>query len=285
MKVGFVFTNYNNSALTRQAIASLARNREWGDCHVVVVDNNSASGDVEILRQIKAEFPEINLVLNSENVGYFAGLNVGIRLLRGQFTGLDHIVVGNNDLVFPPDFMERLQSAGRVLDSYAVVSPDLVTLEGVHQNPHVLKGISRARELIWDVYYSNYVMAIAIKLLARVTRSFTQRKDYHQHRVAQTIYTGYGACYILGPVFFRHFDELWAPTFLMGEEFFLGKQLRDLQLEMYYEPGVLVNHHDHATLNKVPSRRIWEMARESHRVYRQYVPLPSFRLAVRDGQK
>lgn len=271
MKTGFVFTNYNNSHYTRQVIHSISLNNNFNDSYIVIVDNNSELPDVELLKTIKQDYPSVHLILNENNLGYFKGLNVGIEYIKKNYDDINHLVIGNNDLVFPIDFIEKLYADTTIFDKFAVISPDLITLDGVHQNPHVIKKISKIRELIYDVYYSNYYISIIIGYLAKFTKRFTSRSDARQHETAQTIYQGYGACYILGPLFFEHFDLLWAPTFLMGEEFFLSKQLERNELKIYYEPTIKVNHHDHATVDKLPSKKFWEISRASHKVYRNYV--------------
>jgi GT2 family glycosyltransferase len=271
MKLGFVFTNFNNSSFTRLAVVSIMSVTDTKSASIVIVDNCSARSDVDELLKLKLDFPVIDLILNNENIGYFRGLNQGIKLLREAPSMPTYIVVGNNDLEFPENFSDSLQAKADVLNRYAVVSPDLITLDGVHQNPHVERRISKLREFIWDIYFMNYGLARAILFFARLTRRFTERKDYERHHIAQSIYQGYGACYILGPKFFENFEELWAPTFLMGEEVFLSIQLSRKGLSVFYEPSICVRHHDHATLDKVPGRKLWQISRDAHRVYRRYV--------------
>ena len=273
MKVGFVLTNYNNSHYTRQAIQSISLNDNWNDSHVVIVDNKSELNDVKLLEKIKEDYPSIQLILNQENSGYFKGLNIGIKYLRENYLEMEHIVIGNNDLVFPSDFITSLYSNKSVFEEYAVTSPDLITLDGVHQNPHVIEKVSKVREVIYDIYYSNYYFSVIIGHLAKLTRKFTGRKDQQQYKIAREIYSGYGACYILGPLFFRNFELLWAPVFLMGEEFFLTKQLEKKGLSVYYEPSISVNHHDHATMGTLPGRKHWKISRDSHKIYRQHVKI------------
>lgn len=271
MKIGFVFTNYNNSHYTREVIHSISLNDNWNDSYIVIVDNKSELKDVELLKSIKQDYPSIELILNEENSGYFKGLNIGIKYLRDKYQDLNDIVIGNNDLFFPPDFVKRLNSKKSTLEKYPVISPDLITLDGVHQNPHVIEKISKVRELIYDIYYANYYFSVLIGYLAKVTKKFTDRKDEEQFEIAQTIYQGYGACYILGPLFFNNFELLDAPTFLMGEEFFLSKQLDNKGFKIYYDPFFLVNHHDHATMGKLPTKKLWSISRDSHKVYRKYI--------------
>jgi len=273
MKIGFVFTNYNNSLFTREAIHSIALNSNWNDCYIVVVDNSSDEKDIELLKEIKRDYPSIHLILNSENLGYFKGLNVGIQYLRSKEEKIDHIIVGNNDLFFPDGFIHLIYNNLSIFENYAVISPNIITLDGFHQNPHVVKNISKFREMIFDLYFSNYYLSLIIKKVAAVTINFTDRKDEEQFDIAQTIYQGHGACYILGPLFFSNFESLWAPTFIMGEELFLSRQLANKNLRIYYEPSIVVYHHCHATLDKMPNKKYWEISRESHKVYRKYVKI------------
>lgn len=53
MKIGFVFTNYNNADFTRGAVHSISLNKKWRNCSVVVVDNNSDEKDIRLLKEIK----------------------------------------------------------------------------------------------------------------------------------------------------------------------------------------------------------------------------------------
>lgn len=271
MKIGFVCTNYKNSSFTEEAIKTFFAACGGPGHAVVVVDNDSGLQETQNLRRIAEGNANVNLVLSSENLGYFPGLNKGISYLRRHRPDLDCMVIGNNDLVFPADFAVRLAGMAQTLARYAVVSPDIVTIDGVRQNPHVIDRISKLRECIYDLYHSNYHLAVAIKKIARLTHRFSRRGDEMQWRHAQPIHQGHGSCYILTPLFFRHFEQLWAPTFLLGEEFFLSRQLAEAGLRIYYDPGVSVIHHYHAAIQRVPARRMWELSRISHRLYRRYV--------------
>ena len=277
MRVGYVCTNYNNSSYTRDAIASLHSGNRGSDVRVVVVDNKSQDEDLAKLREIPREFPGVELILNQDNVGYFPGLNIGITHLRTRFPDIEHLAVGNNDLVFPEDFVETVERHRDVLDTWAVVAPDLVTPEGVHQNPHVLHPISRVRKLVWDTYFLSYGTAVLIGRIANATRRFTARQekapDSQLYRTAGPIQMGYGACYLLGPMFFRHFDGLCALTFLMQEEFFLSEQLKCIGQMTYYDPRFVVQHVGHATMGRLTSRRHWGISRDAYQTCKCYLGL------------
>lgn len=270
MKLAYVCTNYNNSSFTLAAVDSLMCNTDH-DIEVFVVDNASTEDEVRKLRPLSEKFPSVHVIESRDNTGYFGGLNVGLTALRQKRPDIEWAVVGNNDLEFPADFCDLLQDNAQALQAHSVISPDVVTLDGEHQNPHVISNISVIREVFYDIYYANYHLGRLIHKVAKMFPRFSERSDEEQWQVAQPIYQGHGSCYLLGPRFFRQFKEFWAPTFMMSEEFFLSKQLKEVGEQVWYEPKIRVIHHWHGALEQLPSRRRWEMARDAHREYRKYV--------------
>lgn len=255
------------------AINSLLQCKKNNKIKIVVVDNSSNNENVELLKTIESLNSNIHIIFNNVNIGYFKGLNCGIRYLRQQNENIEYVVIGNNDLVFPCDFYESIIANKLTLEQHAVVSPNISTLDGLYQNPHVINSISKLREVVYDLYYSNYYLAQFIIKAAKVTKMFTDRKDEEQHAIAQEIYQGHGSCYILGPLFFKHFEELWAPTLLMGEEFFLSVQLMEKGMKVFYEPSIKVVHHCNGAIEKMPKKQMWEYARDAHKIYRKYVTI------------
>jgi len=270
MNLTYVCTNYNNSAFTVAAVASLMKN-SGHDLRVFVVDNASRPEEVEILRQLARENSIVRVIANRDNVGYFAGLNLGLKAARSEEPNAAWIVAGNNDLEFPGDFCDRLERQQDEYRHHSVISPDVVTLDGHHQNPHVISHISTVREIFYDLYYSNYHLG---RLIYKATKMFpraTRRGDEDHWQTARPIHQGHGSCYLLTPRFFEQFSEFWAPTFMMAEELFLSIQLEKVGEQVFYSPAISVTHHWHGSLQDVPSKRRWAIARDAHREYRKHV--------------
>ena len=283
ISIGFVLTNFNNSELTIQAIESIKNNSGSISCHSVIVDNASTEDQIKLLDKMDRIGSNIDIIYNKLNVGYFKGLNIGIEFLKKKNIETDYVVVGNNDLVFSTEFFVQLESNSELLDEYPVVSPDLITLDGVHQNPHVIGSISRFREIVWDIYFLNYWLSVIISLFSEISRGFFERKDYLAFDSPMLITQGYGACYILTKKFFSLYDRLWSPNFLMGEEFFLSKQLESDGFKFFYYPGLTVQHHDHATVSKISSKKMWLYSKQYHNIYRKFVS--PYRKKMDNGHK
>ena len=275
-KICFVCTNFNNSHYTEsfvKSIENLSYRDENINIKVIIVDNCSNNLDQDNLIKISKLYSFVELIFNKENLGYFKGLNVGLNYIKKNNIFPNYIIIGNNDLEFSETFISQLLYNKDIFNYYPVISPNIITNDGEHQNPHVLKNISKVREFIFDLYYTNYFLSKFILLLSKFTKKFTDRNDERYHNFPSEIYQGHGSCYILGPLFLSNFDELFAPTFLMSEEFFLSYQLKQKRFSIYYTPLIKVTHFGHASLSNVPSRKIWNISKDSHKIYKKYLKI------------
>lgn len=270
MKIGYACTNFNNSHFTVNAVESLLSNRGSNDVEIVVVDNNSDKKSVNQLEALEENSENIHIIYNEINHGYFKGLNIGIEYLQTKNSDLDAIIIGNNDIIFPSDFFTNINNARNLLETHPVISPNIVTIDGIRQNPHVIHSISRTREYIYDLYYSNYTVAKIIKYISNKNKKVTRRGDEDNWKHASHIFQGHGSIYILTNIFLRKFKILWAPTFLMGEEYFLSTQLAKQGYSVYYEPSIEITHHWHASVGTIPGKQKWQFAREAHLLYKKH---------------
>lgn len=112
MQVSFVIPLYNNLPLTQAMVASLLASLPAGLAHeIIMVDDGSTDGTRAWLATLAAPF---RVLLNEHNLGYAAANNRGAALARGEF-----LVLLNNDLVLPPNWLEPMLAAHRSLGSHA----------------------------------------------------------------------------------------------------------------------------------------------------------------------
>ena len=107
-----VVVTYNNLALTRLCLESIVRSTDYPNYEVIVVDNNSTDGTPDYLRQMAAQYRQIQIILNCENRGFASANNQGIALSTGE-----RIVLLNNDTIVPRGWLSRLL---RHLDNPAI---------------------------------------------------------------------------------------------------------------------------------------------------------------------
>jgi len=100
--ISIIILNYNAGSLLLDCVNSIMKSH-YDNFEIIIVDN--ASND-KSHKKCKEMFPFINLIENSENLGYCEGNNVGIRTSNGQF-----IAVLNPDTIVDPYWLDELLNA------------------------------------------------------------------------------------------------------------------------------------------------------------------------------
>ena len=82
MDVSVIIVNYNTKELTRNCLKSVFEKTKGVNFEVIVSDNGSTDGSIEM---IKSEFPEVILIENNANLGFGAANNRALKIARGKY--------------------------------------------------------------------------------------------------------------------------------------------------------------------------------------------------------
>lgn len=99
MKLSVIIVNYNVKAYLEQCLRSVRQAMQGVDGDVWVVDNVSQDGSVQMVRAL---FPEVKVIANTENVGFSRANNQAIRESTAE-----HVVLLNPDTVVGEDVFQR----------------------------------------------------------------------------------------------------------------------------------------------------------------------------------
>jgi len=95
MDLSIVIVNWNTKMLLRDCILSISKFERYLNYEIIVVDNGSKDGSIEM---IKFDFPFVKLIENETNRGYSIANNQGIKISRGRYICLlnsDTLVLKN----------------------------------------------------------------------------------------------------------------------------------------------------------------------------------------------
>jgi len=100
--ISIIILNYNTGNLLLDCVNSIQKSK-YKNFEIILVDNVSKDNS-HIL--CKEKFPTIQLIENSENLGYCEGNNVGLSVAKGQF-----VAVLNPDTIVDKDWLNELLKA------------------------------------------------------------------------------------------------------------------------------------------------------------------------------
>src|SRR5207247_1449331 len=98
-----VVVSYDNLLLTQLCVASVIATADETLFELIVVDNGSADGTAEYLRDLERANRGVRVIFNQTNRGFAAATNAGLRLAQGSA-----LVLLNNDTVPAPGWLGRL---------------------------------------------------------------------------------------------------------------------------------------------------------------------------------
>lgn len=115
--VGVVIVNWNGRIHLERCLDAMAC-QITRSFEVVVVDNGSADGSAEMVRQ---RFPHVRLLCQPRNLGFAEANNVGIRLLSNPF-----VATLNNDTEPRPDWLDQLTAPALVDERVGMVASKML---------------------------------------------------------------------------------------------------------------------------------------------------------------
>lgn len=226
MKIPVILLNYNSSSDCRKCIGFLRR-QEGVELEIIVVDNCSPrEGEQEAIKALCQE-QVCTFIQSSENRGYNAGNNIGLRYAAEK--GYKYALIANPDMEFPQvDYISRLVDAMEKDPEIVVCGSDILGSDGTHQSPMKrdgnwresfgwVKGLFKNKKV--DIYYfiDNYT------------------ENHYCSKVS-------GCCFLVRLDFVKsigYFDE---NVFLYCEEAILSRQVEQHNMHMYYLADIQAVH-------------------------------------------
>lgn len=107
--VSIIIVSYNTKEMLSECLRSIRGKTEGVEYEVIVVDNASSDGTVEMLRR---EFPEVVLIETGSNLGFGKANNIGMDAADGKYMLLlnsDTLLMGNA----VKDFYDKAESMKR----------------------------------------------------------------------------------------------------------------------------------------------------------------------------
>ena len=259
MSIAAILLNYNSMADCRKCVGFLKK-QTGVDLDIIIVDNASQPADAQAVEALcRAE--GLTFIANSRNCGYNAGNNAGLRLAAER--GYRYALIANPDMEFPdPTYVARLAAELAANSQAVAVGSDIVTPEGIHQNPMGADGP-------WTSQFG------WVKELLRRRKPQGEVYDFIDNHRESHVCAKLSGCALL--VDLRHlqalgfFDEY---PLLYCEEAIFAKQAEQAGLQMRYIAEVQAIHRHIPSVKGDPRPRFRQWRRSRLYFIRRYAGYP-----------
>lgn len=262
----FVILHYMVEKETHACVTSI-REKVSGNKKIIVIDNNSTNGSGQRLKEHYALDKDVDVLLNTENLGFAKGNNVGYQWAKEQYHP-DFIVMMNNDVeIVSSNFSNELYDVYHK-EKFHLLGPDIYsTTYDLHQNPKRLTPytygeVKRLNTVASENLEKNWKMVVKCWLKSSAflretvykKRISKQQIDYTQPKDDVILH---GSCVIYSKDFIQL--ELYAfypETFFYYEMEILDYICRQKGYKVIYCPEIKVLHHQNAATNVVHSKMV-----------------------------
>ncbi len=269
MLLSVCIVNWNTRDLLRECLRSLWRHPPQGwDMEVFVVDNASRDGSAAMVR---AEFPAVCLIANSDNKGYAEGNNQAIAQAKGEAI-----------LLLNPDVVVHQSSLTHVL-AFLTTHPDAAAvgarlLEPGGKTQRSLRGFPDPWPVLWEAAGLTRLVPFSRRLGAYRMTTFDYNKpgeaDQPMGSFLLIARRALGEVGLLDPQF---------PIFFNDVDWCLRAK-REHGWKIYYTPDAVVTHWGGGSTRQAKPAMRDESHRALARFYRKHyqstLSPPLFRLLL-----
>jgi GT2 family glycosyltransferase len=234
MQVSIIIVSWKVKELVRQCLQSIFKQTTGVDFEVILVDNASGDGTVEMVAK---EFPQVNLIASNVNLGFAAGNNLGIEQVSGEVIYLlnPDTELADNALADLLAYMNQNPSAGVV--GTRLLNPDGSQQQSVRRFP----GLGLA--LLWVLKVQHLLPNLP------VFRNYLAADfDYD---IAQTCDQVMGASMAIRRRVLEAVGRLDERYFIWFEEVDYCRMATAAGFQVWYTPAATVVHHGGESFRQV----------------------------------
>lgn len=226
MELTIIIVNWNSVHFVRECLRAIYENSPQRTFEVIVVDNNSPKGGLELLR---AEFPQVVILESKRNLGFAGANNLGFENSSSEFL-----------LFLNPDTEVIGAAIGTMLDQLKTISDaGVVGCKLLNTDGSIQMSCIQTFPTILN-------QLLDIEVLRRrwpgcwLWNTAPLYKDNGQPVDAEVIS---GACMMLKRSVFEAVGKFSEEYFMYGEDLDLCYKVRKLGLRNYYVEQAKVIHH------------------------------------------
>jgi GT2 family glycosyltransferase len=228
MTVALVVLNWNGKELLKRFLPEMLRYSK--EATIYVIDNDSTDDSIDFL---STEFPEVNPIINTENLGYAGGYNAGLKGIKEEL-----ICLINNDIRVTKNWLPPIINFFKNNSNTGIVQPHILD----EKDPSLFEYAGAA---------GGYIDRFGYPFCRG--RIFDQiEQDQGQYEGNQNIFWASGACLFIRNALFQKLDGFDEDFFMHQDEIDLCWRANNAGSEVYCVGDSKVYHLGGASLPDSP---------------------------------
>ena len=235
---GIFILNYNGLNWLKKTLGGIIKYSS--NTNIVIIDNNSYDGSIEF---IKLRFPQIELRVNSENIGFSKAYNK-VLLNERRF---DYFVLLNNDVLVTKDWLQGLRELTKHED-IGIIQPKIKNFSLNNKNNSDI-GYSFSNFFDYAGAAGGFIDKIGIPFCrGRILQHI--EKDTGQYDQNIEIFWASGACFLIKSKLFHKLNGFDEDLFMHHEEIDLCWRAQEFNEKIFYCSSSTIYHYGGGTLEE-----------------------------------
>jgi GT2 family glycosyltransferase len=227
MDLSVIIVSYNVKYFVEQCLHAVVKSSAGISCEIFVVDNNSADGSSQMIRE---RFPMVRLISNSANAGFARANNQAIKIAKGRY-----VLLLNPDTVVQEDTFEKCLAFMNEHPDVGCLGVKMIDGKG-----HFLPESKRALPTPAVAFYKIFGLSALFPRSRRFGRyhlGYLDRDSIHDVDVIS------GAFMLLRNSALKRTGFLDEDFFMYGEDIDLSYRMKLAGFRNVYFPGTTIIHY------------------------------------------
>ncbi|OJI06450.1 hypothetical protein BK004_03580 [bacterium CG10_46_32] len=236
MDISIIIVSWNVRGLLEKCLASLYSHTEGITFEVIVVDNASSDGSVEMAQE---KFQDMQVIALDENKGFATANNIGIKESSGKY-----ILLLNPDTELTENSLKKVFDKMESNESIGILGCKLLNTDGTLQDS--VRKFPRVQDL-FALFFKLYKLFPSL-LHYYLAKDFDYRREAEVDQVM-------GAFFCINRSVIDKIGPLDSKYFIWFEEVDFCRRAKRAGFKIVYWPGTSIIHHGGQSFGQVQTAK------------------------------
>jgi GT2 family glycosyltransferase len=251
-KIAFTVINYHGEKDVKAFFTNELLKQK--DVILIPILVNNGSNEVEAIKDF-CEKNSIHFLNPESNLGYLNGAAWAYEYCKKNNIAFDYFILSNYDIQFRNnnDLKKLVDIAQQ--QNFDLIGPQILNMPSESAaNPMFLERISQNHINRLAFVNSIYLFSVIYQYL-HILKKFFRKNKTNSQNLTSSCYAIHGSFMCFSKSFFEKKGIIHYPSFLYGEELYIGEQCELIGASCGWTDEVVIEHHEHITTGKIKSRK------------------------------